>query len=216
MEASAAPVFYTFHFSPPHPNNSAHPSANFSTLNSPSTRARPTAPIFPRSSTFPHNRSTAAGHCSHASGNNPAAPSPLPTNCPFTPTGDAITGSPAAMYCTILNPHFPAVHAFSGVGAIPTSPRNRAAASPSKFHRTKSSVSPSGTAGTTLHITVSRSPGTLFAASSSAGSASCRYFNVLADPIHTSPGVPVAACRFTGYRPGSTPDGITRHATPCC
>jgi hypothetical protein len=48
----------------------------------------------------------------------------------LAPTGDAITGRPAAMYWTILKPLFPRVQRVSGRGAMPTSPRESASASP--------------------------------------------------------------------------------------
>ena len=60
------------------------------------------------------NRAMAAGQSWSFSGMRPVSPGPGPTPA-FAPTGEAITGKPAAMYCTILKPHLPSVHRSLGV-----------------------------------------------------------------------------------------------------
>src|SRR5688500_12176399 len=158
-------------------NNRAHTSAAYLMEYCNSTRFRPAFPIRARNDASPASFAMSAGQSSSDAGRKPVSPSR--TISAFAPTGDAITGSPAAMYCTILNPHLPSVHGSHGLGATPTSPRLTAAAAPTADHATCATATAPDSTGAPA-IVNRRRPGSSRAARSSAGTSSLRY--VSAEP----------------------------------
>ena len=118
------------------------------------------------------------------------------TRSAFMPTGLAMTGRAAAMYWTILKPHFPRVQRSSGVGAMPMSPRRSDWLSVASLQG-RCSMGMPGLASVESAMVTRVRPGIFSAAQRIDGRHCSRYGSVEREPIQTRRGVEVAACCLT-------------------